>query len=227
MLSSNQKGAIAEMAIALEASRRGITVMRPMTEGTRYDLVFDVGSRLLRVQCKWARCKDGVIGVQIAGSYHSPVRGYVRSSYAPHEVDAIAVYCPELDACYLVPIDRVAAKNTIFLRVRPTRNNQRGAVNMAQDFGFGAVAQLEERRHGMAEATGSSPVSSISSPDDVSRPGGERVVGCDQFRTRFGYWLDRAAAGEEISITRRGRPYARLLPPQDQLAAEPTLPPAA
>jgi prevent-host-death family protein len=31
--------------------------------------------------------------------------------------------------------------------------------------------------------------------------------------------MERAAAGEEILVTRRGRPYARLVPPQPQLAA--------
>lgn len=39
--------------------------------------------------------------------------------------------------------------------------------------------------------------------------------------------MERACAGERILITRRGRPYARFLPPQDQLAAEPSLSPAA
>jgi antitoxin (DNA-binding transcriptional repressor) of toxin-antitoxin stability system len=31
--------------------------------------------------------------------------------------------------------------------------------------------------------------------------------------------MERAAAGEEILVTRRGRAYARLVPPQRQLAA--------
>jgi prevent-host-death family protein len=37
-------------------------------------------------------------------------------------------------------------------------------------------------------------------------------VGCHEFRNHFGYYLERAAAGEEIRISRRGRPYARLVP---------------
>jgi prevent-host-death family protein len=31
--------------------------------------------------------------------------------------------------------------------------------------------------------------------------------------------MERAAAGEEILVTRRGRPYARLVAPQPRLAA--------
>jgi prevent-host-death family protein len=44
-------------------------------------------------------------------------------------------------------------------------------------------------------------------------------VGAHQFRNHFGWYMQRAHAGEEILITRRGRPYARLGPPHPQLAA--------
>jgi PD-(D/E)XK endonuclease len=52
MLTTNQKGFIAETAIALEAAKLGIGVYRPFTD-ERYDFVFDVRPKLLRVQCKW------------------------------------------------------------------------------------------------------------------------------------------------------------------------------
>jgi prevent-host-death family protein len=39
------------------------------------------------------------------------------------------------------------------------------------------------------------------------------MVGAHNFRERFGWYLERAAAGDELLITRRGKPYARLLPP--------------
>jgi len=51
MLTTNQKGFIAESAIALEAARLGIAVYRPFTD-ERYDFIVDMRSRLLRVQCK-------------------------------------------------------------------------------------------------------------------------------------------------------------------------------
>jgi prevent-host-death family protein len=44
------------------------------------------------------------------------------------------------------------------------------------------------------------------------------TVGWDSFRDHFGYWLDQAAKGEHMLITRRGKPLARLIPPADQLA---------
>jgi prevent-host-death family protein len=38
-------------------------------------------------------------------------------------------------------------------------------------------------------------------------------VGAHEFRNHFGLFMERAAAGAEILIKRRGRPYARLGPP--------------
>jgi len=38
-------------------------------------------------------------------------------------------------------------------------------------------------------------------------------VGAHQFRNHFGYYMERAAAGAEILVRRRGKLYARLGPP--------------
>jgi hypothetical protein len=47
-MTTDQKGAIAEMAIALKATLLGVDVFRPVAEGGRYDLIFDLGERLWR-----------------------------------------------------------------------------------------------------------------------------------------------------------------------------------
>jgi prevent-host-death family protein len=43
-------------------------------------------------------------------------------------------------------------------------------------------------------------------------------VGAHDFRNRFGWYMERSAAGEQFLVTRRGKPYVRLLPATDQLA---------
>jgi prevent-host-death family protein len=43
------------------------------------------------------------------------------------------------------------------------------------------------------------------------------TVGAHEYRNHFGWYMERAAAGETFLITRRGKPYARLTAPQDQL----------
>jgi prevent-host-death family protein len=51
------------------------------------------------------------------------------------------------------------------------------------------------------------------------------VVGANEFRNRFGWYMERAAAGEEFHVERRGRPFVRLTGAASQLRLEgvPTL----
>ena len=85
----------------------------------------------------------------------------MRTTYGANEIDAIAAYCPELDACYYVPIQAIAEKTQVYLRLSPARNNQQTGVTMAADYRLGAIAQLGERLAGSEEVAGSSPASSI------------------------------------------------------------------
>ena len=163
MSESTLKGAIAEAAITSAAVELGIFVLRPMVEGRRYDLVFDVDNRLFRVQCKWAPRRGAIIAVHLTSCRHTP-RGYVRTTYDRTEIDGVAAYCQELKRCYWLPIDVVEGKRAISLRLEPAANNQEAAINYAADYELGAIAQLGERRHGMAEVVGSSPTSSTSRP---------------------------------------------------------------
>jgi PD-(D/E)XK endonuclease len=157
VFTTDQKGAIAELAVALEAARLGIEVYRPMQEGGRYDMIFNLHSRLVRVQCKWANRQDDVLIVRCY-SCRRAREGMRKRPYTPDEIDAIAAYSMDLDRCYFLPLDEIYRKTGIQLRLAPAANNQRLKVNWAADYEFaarlgrpnGAVAQLGERRAGSA-----------------------------------------------------------------------------
>jgi hypothetical protein len=161
MSESTWKGAIAETQITACAAKLGIVVLKPLMEGRRYDLVFDIGPRLLRIQCKWASRKNGVLVVYTGTSRHTP-NGYVRSTYDASEVDAIVAYSPDTGRCYLLPIAEVAGRWVVHLRLRPTANNQEVAIKYAAQYELGAIAQLGERPAGSRQVGGSSPPSSTS-----------------------------------------------------------------
>jgi hypothetical protein len=172
-LTTDQKGAIAELAIAKAAIELGIDVYRPVAEGGRYDLIFELGKRLVRVQCKWASRYGDVLVVRCYSARRTR-DGLVRRPYEPGEVDAFAAYCPDLDRCYFLPYDAFPRRNQIQLRVASTRNNQRLRINWAENFEFsatlarvpGAIAQLGERLDGIQKVAGSSPAGSTSEAAD-------------------------------------------------------------
>jgi PD-(D/E)XK nuclease superfamily protein len=134
-LSTDQKGAIAESAIAHAAIKLGVSVSKPLADGERYDLIFDLHDRLVRVQCKWAN----LVGDVIAARCYSCRRtrdGQLKRGYSAEEIDAVALYCSELDRCFFFPVDWLSGRATIQLRLGPTRNNQQTGINCAEDFAF-------------------------------------------------------------------------------------------
>jgi hypothetical protein len=133
MLSTAQKGAIAELAIARRALELGMDVYRPVFEGGRYDLIFGLGDRLLRIQCKWARSRRDVIAVPFYSARRT-ADGLQRRVYTAAEIDAIVAYCPDVDRCFLLPYERFEGRTQVHLRLRPSLNNQRVGVNWADDF---------------------------------------------------------------------------------------------
>jgi hypothetical protein len=162
MSSTTQKGTITELVIATEALKAGVGVLRPMAEGGRYDLVFEIDGRFVRVQCKTGTLNRDVITASTRTCRHTP-HGYVRTTYDSSEVDAIAIYCPDNGGCYLVPLADVRGRGNLHLRLAPARNNQEFAITYAAPYAFpGAIAQLGERLTGSQEVAGSSPASSTT-----------------------------------------------------------------
>jgi prevent-host-death family protein len=212
VLSTNRKGAIAEAKITTAAIELGIPVLKPVAEHGRYDLAFEIADRIYRVQCKWGNLDGSVVKVNLTSSWCTPT-GYERRSYSVDEIDFVAVYCDGIGCYYLLPSPLVAGRREIYLRLSPARNGQRACINLGSEYELpGAVAQLEERVHGMHEAGGSSPPS--STPSAVA----PAVVhtGAHEFRNHFGYYMERAAADEEIHVARRGKPYVRRLLPAER-----------
>ncbi|TMK63157.1 MAG: type II toxin-antitoxin system prevent-host-death family antitoxin [Actinobacteria bacterium] len=181
-MDSNRIGAIAEHAIAAELVQLGFDVLWPLVEG-RYDLAVDLDGRLIRVQCKSAPVRGDVVVVRARTNRRAP-EGFRHGTYSADEVDVIAAYAPTLKRCFAVPIQTFGESGSLYLRLSHPRNGQRAGLHFAEDYPLGAVAQLE-RASGW-------------------------VVGAHEFRNRFGWYMERAAAGEEIVVTRRGKPHLRL-----------------
>jgi prevent-host-death family protein len=213
-VNSNHKGNAAELAIAAEAAKLGLEVYYPLTEHGRCDLILGIAGMPYRVQCKWGARVGDKIQVRLSTSRHSPTRGYVVKTYDRSEIDLIAVHCAELQTNYLLPPDLFEERSNIWLRTGQAKNGQRAALNWATDYEMpGAVAQLAERFAGSEEARGSNPLSSTL--EAATQAASVEEVGAHQFRNHFGYYLERAAAGTEVQISRRGKPHARLCPPAE------------
>jgi hypothetical protein len=163
VLTTNQKGMIAESSVIAECAQLGVMVSLPIADA-RYDLILDVGGRLLRVQCKWAATRGETIVIRCRTCRRGR-DGLIHGQYRAGEIDAIAAYCPDTGRCYLLPPELSIARTGVQLRLRPTKNNQAAGIRWAKDYEFaarlkalqGAIAQLGERLRGTQEVGGSSP----------------------------------------------------------------------
>lgn len=206
----NRKGNVAEAMIHARALQHGFEVLRPVGEHSRYDMALDLGGAgIVRVQCKWGRLAEEVITAKLESSRWTPA-GRVTKAYEPGEIDLFAIYCEAIDSCYMIPYSIVPGQRTVQLRLGPPRNGQRAGLHYAADYGFpGAVAQLGEHSAGSRKVVGSNPISSTLE-DSHDRT----TVGAHEFRNHFGWYMQRAAAGETFEVTRRGKPHVVLSGPE-------------
>jgi hypothetical protein len=136
MLTTNQKGLVAETAVIHECAKLGVPVARPLDD-QRYDLTLDLGEKLLRVQCKWAARVGNVVAIRTRTSRRGP-EGHIHRSYRPQEIDAIAAFCAATGHCYLLPHALSVDRAMVQLRLKPTRNNQASGIRWASDYEFAA-----------------------------------------------------------------------------------------
>jgi hypothetical protein len=124
-------GARSEMAVMSALQRAGMSVFLPICGAhSRTDLVVERDAALLRVQVKTCRLGEGCL--VFAACSHT---GRVNESYHG-QVDAFAVYSPDLDLVYLVPIVDVPLR-LCTLRLEPAKNNQASKIRWAADYVIG------------------------------------------------------------------------------------------
>lgn len=129
---TNIKGNVSESAALNAFSKAGFIVSVPFGNGAPYDLIVDTGKRLLKVQVKTGRLREGCVlfAAQRINGHH----GTKRYRYGEGEIDLFAVYCQENEALYLVP--RLGDLAEGRLRVSSAKNNQQQNVRWAEDFEF-------------------------------------------------------------------------------------------
>lgn len=99
------KGDIAEQAAIYQALKHGWTSLRPIGDRLPYDLVFDIGCKLVRIQVKsaWKQKKSGNYVVDNRRTKTNR-RVMKRDSYCESDFEFALVYIEELDIFYIFPV---------------------------------------------------------------------------------------------------------------------------
>ena len=103
---SSAKGDLGVVKVIARLTELGWNVGVLITEHQHYDLLAEKQSKMIRVQVKYAPIKRNIIAADLrciwANTSGTKVRYYSTGDY-----DVLALYCPDLDKCYFVPMVEV------------------------------------------------------------------------------------------------------------------------
>lgn len=123
-------GNIVELEVQTYVTKLGVQVSIPYGDRSRYDQIWDVDGKLLKVQIKHSNSKDGAIEIKCK----SIVRRNGKKTnlrYTKDQVDAIVSFYN--GKCYYIPIEE-APRDTITLRFVKTKSNINSTVHWAVDY---------------------------------------------------------------------------------------------
>lgn len=124
------RGELSEAAVRHDFVKKGLTVLEPFGDNDRYDIVVEEDGTFYRVQIKTGRFEDGRIQFETR-STGTLTRKVEKEGYAG-EIDAFAVYSPELEEVYIVPVED-APTTSMGLRVEEA-NKSSPNINWASEY---------------------------------------------------------------------------------------------
>jgi hypothetical protein len=167
------KGKTSEAIILMALVSLGKVVLIPWGE-ERYDLVLDEGDRFVRVQCKTGTLRRGLV---VFKTCITDARRPLGDGGYAGQVDAFAVYCPQLKRAFFVPIAAVTSPFWGYLRVEPPLNGQVRNIRWARDYEL-PIPQVElvDLRGANAEAVDGDLVA-VSAYQHADAAGGQGGIG--------------------------------------------------
>ena len=126
--------AIGEQSEAMILARflsKGEIVSIPFGNNQRYDLLLDRNGSFVRVQCKTGRIRKNTVKFNCC----STSGGKSKKNYKG-QADLFAVYCPDNNSVYLVPV-LDAPSVTCMLRINTPKNKgKQKTIRYAEDYLF-------------------------------------------------------------------------------------------
>lgn len=130
MANTKDIGNVSEAKVLARLVAEGFTVLCPFGDNARYDLVVEQDGSFVRIQVKTGRARGGVVKFSVCSS-----QGHRGKDHLPYhgQIDLFAVYCPQNDTIYFVPIGE-AGRSLCHLRFEPPKNGQGAGIRLAEHY---------------------------------------------------------------------------------------------
>ncbi|MBO0720052.1 MAG: hypothetical protein J2P41_04480, partial [Blastocatellia bacterium] len=128
---TSHKGNLSELKVITAYVEAGFTVSIPFGGGAQYDLIVDTRLRLLKIQVKTGRLRNGCIlfpTMRFSGQKGKGCR------YEPGEIDLFAIFCPDNEHIYVMTLDQSLTEGRI--RCSAAKNGQLQKIKWASEYEF-------------------------------------------------------------------------------------------
>ena len=128
-------GIVSELVAMQRFAAAGLRLLLPLGENSPYDIVLeDKYGRLIKIQVKTGRLRRGVV---FFNCYSSHAHRGARPEFYFGKIDFFAVYCPDNEEFYIVPIgSKAVTRGSASLRVLAPANNMSKTINWAREYRF-------------------------------------------------------------------------------------------
>jgi hypothetical protein len=132
MFSTTEKGDLGVSAVIAEASKKGYSILFPLSGNKRYDLVLEKEGKFERIQVKYVEGNSEVIK---AKAYYNSGKSNKEKKYTSNDIEALVIFDKNSNKCYYIPSSLLNEGRTIFyLRLMEPKNKQSKKINWAKDF---------------------------------------------------------------------------------------------
>lgn len=122
-------GNITELEVLTYITKLGYQVSIPFGDRERYDQIWDINGKLLRIQVKTSHLVENAIKFSCRSAHRVNGR-CVNTQYTSDEIDYFATYWDK--KCYLIPVGEVSNEKT--LRFIPPKSGQIKGISFAKDY---------------------------------------------------------------------------------------------
>ena len=130
-MDSKQIGNITELEVLTYITKLGDQVSIPFGDRERYDQIWDIKGKLLKIQVKTSRLSEDSSYIIFACRSNTKIQGKIKHSrYTKDEIDYFATFWN--GRCYLVPVEETSTEKR--LRFEPPKNGQTKGITFAKDY---------------------------------------------------------------------------------------------
>lgn len=122
------KGLMGELKFVIRLLDHGWQVYEPVDHNSRADLVIEKEGVFKKIQVKYCSLYKGCLRIELEHPHRN------TGPYLKEDIDEIAVYNPEYDKYYLIPLERFGKSKELWFRIEEPKTEKGYKINWIKNY---------------------------------------------------------------------------------------------